>query len=168
MCSSYVSVSGRLFWLKCDVAINYRAVVCACTGTCCFGGSELMICDHQRLPFHLISSYSLYPLKSPGRLCNVPYWSLWHTTACVTHEYTRFFSCDFNLLPIFRLQVVARLVSKWPQSLRPPDHASLLSALAQMLRKNKRWVHLCMYRGHPCTAVVIGNLMLFITWGVSK
>jgi hypothetical protein len=55
--------------------------------------------------------------------------------------------------------VVARLVSKWPQSLRPPDHASLLSALAQMLRKNKRWVCMSMYRGHPCVLQWLLKLM---------
>lgn len=57
------------------------------------------------------------------------------------HTFSRF---DCDILLIFRLQVVAWLVSKWPQSLHPPDHAPLLSVLAQMLRKNKRWV---LYKG---------------------
>ena len=43
-------------------------------------------------------------------------------------------------LHLCRLQVVAWLVSKWPESLTPAEHASLLSTLAQMLRENKRWV----------------------------
>ena len=81
--------------------VNYGAVVCACTVTCRLGGSLLMRCAHQRLPFHLISSHSLHALMLPAQIvqCSLLKPLLYNCICC--HGYSLTYTLFLALIVMF-------------------------------------------------------------------